>query len=184
MKKNIDLFLADGFEEVEALAVVDLLRRSGIGCNTVSIMGREAVTGSHQITVQADMLLENVDFAAADMLILPGGMPGTTNLGACEALTDQLKAFHADGKPLGAICAAPGVLGQCGILQGKNAACFPGFESKLLGANVVQDEVVRDGNVITSRGMGTAIPFGLAIVEMFLGEEEANSLAKKIVYRQ
>ena len=184
MGKNINLFLADGFEEVEALAVVDLLRRSGLGCNMVSIMGRETVTSSHQITVQADMLLEQVDFAAADMLILPGGMPGTTNLGACETLTNQLKEFHAAGKPLGAICAAPSVLGQCGILQGKNATCYPGFEPKLLGADVLQEEVVRDGNIITSRGMGTAIPFGLAIVEMFLGQGESNSLAEKIVYRQ
>jgi len=184
MEKNIYLFLADGFEEVEALAVVDLLRRSGLGCNMVSIMGREEVTGSHKITVKADLLIQDADFDSADILILPGGMPGTTNLGNCEILTEQVKAFAVSEKPLAAICAAPGVLGQCGVLQGKRAACYPGCEGNLIGAQIVYEEVVQDGNIITSRGMGTAIPFGLAIVGMFLGEEEAKKLEKGIVYKQ
>lgn len=184
MEKTIYLFLADGFEEVEALAVVDLLRRSGLGCTMVSISGNREVAGSHKIMVRADLLLSEIDFAAADMLILPGGMPGTANLGACAVLTEQLRAFHKEGKLLAAICAAPGVLGEQGILEGKTAACYPGFEEKLAGAKVVFDEVAVDGNVITSRGMGTAIPFGLAIVEKLLGKEAAENLGKAVVYRQ
>ena len=184
MKKNIYLFLAEGFEEVEALAVVDILRRSGLGCTMVSIMEQKEVESSHQVTVKADCLLSEVDFAAADMLILPGGMPGTVNLGNCEPLAEQLRAFHQEGKMLGAICAAPSVLGKNGILQGKTATCHPGFEEKLTGAKLVVDEVAVDGNVITSRGMGTAIPFGLAIVEYYLGREEAQKLEKALVYRQ
>lgn len=184
MEKTIYLFLADGFEEVEALAVVDLLRRSGLGCTMVSISGNREVEGSHKIMVRADLLLSEIDFAAADMLILPGGMPGTTSLGACTVLTGQLRAFHKEGKLLAAICAAPSVLGEQGILEGKKAACYPGFEEKLAGAEIVFDEVAVDGNVITSRGMGTAIPFGLAIVEKLLGKEAAEKLGKSVVYRQ
>lgn len=184
MEKKIYLFLAEGFEEVEALAVVDILRRSGLGCVMTSIMGKKEVTGSHGITVIADKLFDEVDFAEADMLILPGGMPGTTNLGAYAPLTEQLKKFHAEGKMLGAICAAPSVLGENGILQGLTAVCHPGFEEKLKGANVVFDEVAIDGNVITSRGMGTAIPFGLAIVGHFLGDEMVEKLEKALVYRK
>jgi 4-methyl-5(b-hydroxyethyl)-thiazole monophosphate biosynthesis len=184
MEKKIYLFLAEGFEEVEALAVVDILRRSGLGCTTASIMETKEVAGSHQIIVHADCLLDEVDFSSADMLILPGGMPGTTNLGTCKPLTEQLKVFHEKGKMLGAICAAPGVLGQNGILKGKKAACYPGCEKNLTGADVVCTEVAVDGNVITSRGMGTAIPFGLAIVEHFLGKEVMEKLKKSIVYQQ
>lgn len=184
MEKRIYLFLADGFEEVEALAVVDILRRSGLGCTTVSIMGRKEVTGSHKITVIADQMFDGVNFEEADMLILPGGMPGTTNLGAYEPLTAQLKKSCAEGKMIGAICAAPEVLGKNGILQGKTAVCYPGFEENLIGAHVVYDEVAVDGNVITSRGMGTAIPFGLAIVGQFLGEEAVEKLEKALVYRR
>jgi 4-methyl-5(b-hydroxyethyl)-thiazole monophosphate biosynthesis len=184
MEKKIYLFLAEGFEEVEGLTVVDILRRSGLGCTTVSIMETKEVTGSHKITIQADCLLREVDFSSADMLILPGGMPGTTNLGACEVLTEQLKSFHEKGKMLGAICAAPGVLGQNGILKGKKAACYPGCENNLIGAEVVFTETAVDGNIITSRGMGTAIPFGLAIVEHFLGKEAMEKLKKSIVYQQ
>lgn len=184
MEKNIYLFLAEGFEEVEALAVVDILRRSGLGCTMVSIMEKKEVSGSHKIMVMADKMFSEVDFADADMLILPGGMPGTTNLEAYEPLIVQLKQFHMEGKMLGAICAAPGVLGKNDILQGKTAVCHPGFEEKLVGANVVFDEVAVDGNIITSRGMGTAIPFGLAIVEHFLGKEEVEKLEKALVYRK
>lgn len=184
MEKNIYLFLAEGFEEVEALAVVDILRRSGLGCNMVSIMEKKEVAGSHGITVIADQLFHEVEFAEADMLILPGGMPGTTNLGAYKPLIEQLKKFHKEGKMLGAICAAPGVLGENDILQGLTAACHPGFEEKLKGANVVFDEVASDKNVITSRGMGTAIPFGLAIVKHFLGSETVEKLEQALVYRK
>ena len=119
------IFLADGFEEIEALTVVDLLRRANIEISTVSIMGRKNVTGSHNITVEADALLEETDFDSLDMLILPGGMPGTTNLADCKALTDKIKEFDEKDKMLCAICAAPTVFGKLGILKGKKACCFP-----------------------------------------------------------
>lgn len=177
------IFLADGFEEIEALTVVDLLRRANIEISTVSIMGRKNVTGSHSITVEADALLEETDFDSLDMLILPGGMPGTTNLADCKALTDKIKEFDEKGKMLCAICAAPTVFGKLGILKGKKACCFPGREDDLLGADVQTSSVTKDGHFITSRGMGTAIDFGLAIIEHYQGSDAATSMASKIVYR-
>lgn len=177
------IFLADGFEEIEALTVVDLLRRANIEISTVSIMGRKNVTGSHNITVEADSLLEETDFDSLDMLILPGGMPGTTNLADCKALTDKIKEFDENDKMLCAICAAPTVFGKLGILKGKKACCFPGREDDLLGADVQTSSVTRDGHFITSRGMGTAIDFGLAIIEHYQGSGAATSMASKIVYR-
>ena len=177
------IFLADGFEEIEALTVVDLLRRANIEISTVSIMGRKNVTGSHNITVEADSLLEETDFDSLDMLILPGGMPGTTNLADCKALTDKIKEFDEKDKMLCAICAAPTVFGKLGILKGKKACCFPGRENDLLGADVQTSSVTKDGHFITSRGMGTAIDFGLAIIEHYQGSDAATSMASKIVYR-
>lgn len=177
------IFLADGFEEIEALTVVDLLRRANIEISTVSIMGRKNVTGSHNITVEADSLLEETDFDSLDMLILPGGMPGTTNLADCKALTDKIKEFDEKDKMLCAICAAPTVFGKLGILKGKKACCFPGREDDLLGADVQTSSVTKDGHFITSRGMGTAIDFGLAIIEHYQGSDAATSMASKIVYR-
>ena len=177
------IFLADGFEEIEALTVVDLLRRADIDITTVSIMGRKNVTGSHKITVEADSLLEDTDFDSLDMLILPGGMPGTTNLGACKALTDKIKEFDEKDKMLCAICAAPTVFGGLGILKGKKACCFPGREGDLLGADVQTTPVTKDGHFITSRGMGTAMDFGLAIIEHYQGIDAATSMASKIVYK-
>lgn len=178
------IFLADGFEEIEALTVVDLLRRAGIEIDMVSIMGRLQVMGSHGIEVKADVLLEDCDFDSLDMVILPGGMPGTTNLDNCKTLTDAVVAFNGAGKMLAAICAAPTVYGHLGLLNGKKACCYPGREGELTGADVQMAEVTVDGNFITSRGMGTAIPFGLAIIEHFQGKEAAEDMGRKIVYRQ
>lgn len=176
------IFLADGFEEIEALTVVDLLRRAGIEIVMTSIMGQKSVNGSHGIKVEADELLENLDFDSVDMIILPGGMPGTTNLDNCEPLKAKIREFNDSGKLLAAICAAPTVYGKMGLLKGKKACCFPGREPDLLGADVQTTEVAKDGNFITSRGMGTAIPFGLAIIAQFQGEDAASEMAKKIVY--
>jgi 4-methyl-5(b-hydroxyethyl)-thiazole monophosphate biosynthesis len=178
------IFLADGFEEIEALTVVDLLRRAGIEITMVSIMGRRSVEGSHNITVMADELLEDLDFDSFDMLVLPGGMPGTTNLDNCEPLKEKIREFNDKGKLLSAICAAPTVFGRMGILKGKKATCYPGREGDLTEADVQTTEVVKDGNFITSRGMGTAIPFGLAIIEEFQGKEATDDMAKKIIFRQ
>ena len=176
------IFLADGFEEIEALTVVDLLRRAGIEIVTASVMGRKNVTGSHRITVEADALIDEIDFEGTDMIILPGGMPGTTNLDNCELLKKHIDEFNTKGKMLAAICAAPTVYGGMGLLSGKKACCYPGCEVKLTGADVQTTETAKDGNFITSRGMGTAIPFGLAIIEHFQGAGAAKDMAEKIVY--
>jgi 4-methyl-5(b-hydroxyethyl)-thiazole monophosphate biosynthesis len=178
------IFLADGFEEIEALTVVDLLRRAGIDIVTASIMEKKTVTGSHKIEVTSDCLLEEVDFDSLDMIILPGGMPGTTNLGACAPLTEKIMEFDSKDKMLCAICAAPTVYGKLGILKGKKSCCYPGCEGDLLGADVQTTTVTKDGHFITSRGMGTAIDFGLAIIEHFQGAEAASSMASKIVYNK
>ena len=181
--KKIGVFLAEGFEEIEGLTVVDILRRAGLDVVTISIMRKKEISGSHKICVIADALYEEVDFSELDGVILPGGMPGTTNLGNHDGVNEIIKAFAGEGKLVAAICAAPSVLGQAGLLNGKKAACYPGFEDKLTGAQVAYDEVVEDGNVITSRGMGTAIPFALSLTAYLINEQASKELAKKIIFR-
>lgn len=176
------IFLADGFEEIEGLTVVDILRRANIEIIMVSVTGDIFVCGSHRIMVKADTLFENTDFSNADMLILPGGMPGTKALAAHQGLDRLLREFHAKGGKISAICAAPSVLGSKGLLKGKKAICYPGYENALSGATIQNDGVVADGNIITSKGMGTAIDFALAIVKSFAGEAEAHKVAKGIQY--
>ncbi len=178
------IFLAEGHEEIEALTVVDLLRRAKIDIDTVSITGQRQVTGSHGITSTADKLFEEADFEEADMLVLPGGMPGTLNLEAYEPLMNQVRAFNAADKYIAAICAAPTVFGRAGLLEGKKACCYPDMEGDLLGADVSYDPVSVAGKTITSRGMGTAIEFGLTIIETFQGKEAADAMAAKIVYKR
>ena len=182
MKKQVCVFLADGFEEIEGLTVVDLLRRAGIEVTTVSITDSKTIHGAHGIDVLADRLFEEADFEVQDMLVLPGGMPGTLNLGAHEGVKEELAKAFAAGKFLAAICAAPSVLGKYGFLMGKKATSYPGFEAKLVGSECVLDSVVVDGNIITSRGMGTAIPFSLALIEQLLDAKTANKIGKAIIY--
>lgn len=177
------VFLADGFEEIEGLTVVDILRRAGVDTQTVSIMGRKEITGSHRIALQADLIFEEVSFEDGTLFVLPGGMPGTKHLGAHEELTSLLKKAAAEGKKVAAICAAPSVLGDLGLLEGKHAACYPGFEDRLRGAQVEFTPVVTDGNITTSRGMGTAIPFALSLVAQLTDAEKAQELAKGIIYK-
>lgn len=178
----IYVFLANGFEEVEALAPVDLLRRASFEVTTVSITEHLAVIGSHNIPVVADTTFGAVsDFSDAELLILPGGMPGTKNLAACEKLTALLKAQAEAGKPLAAICAAPSVLGALGLLEGKEAICYPGFESALKGAKISDKRVVRDGNILTAAGAGVAVDFGLAAIEMLADAEQADTIRKAIL---
>ncbi|MDD2971180.1 MAG: DJ-1/PfpI family protein [Lachnospiraceae bacterium] len=181
---KVAIFMATGFEEIEALTVVDLLRRAGISISMVSITGEIQVTSSHKVQVTCDALLEEVDFQGLDMIVLPGGMPGTKHLEACEPLMRQVEAFYQAGKYISAICAAPSILGHRGMLKGRTACSFPEFESHLEGADVTGSEVEVSDFIITARGMGCAIPFGLAIVERFLGKETAEALGKKIVYQQ
>lgn len=179
---KVYIFLANGFEEIEGLTVVDLLRRAQIDVEMVSIEESIHVTGSHNISVKADCLFKKAKFDEADMLVLPGGMPGTIHLLHHVELVEKIKEFHRAGKMLGAICAAPSVLGACGVLTGKKAVCYPGFEEKLLGAHVEYQPVIQDGNVITSRGMGTAIDFGLKIIEHFSGKKKADEIKESIIY--
>ena len=181
---KIYVFLADGCEEVEALTPVDLIRRAGHEVCMVSVMGRKQITGSHGIRIEADVLLEDEEFDEGDMYLLPGGMPGTRYLGESRRLAELLLQRHAQGKHLAAICAAPSVLGDLGLLAGKKATCHPGFESHLLKAQVVEDEVAADGNVVTSRGLGTAIPFGLQLIRCLADEETAQKVQDAIVYRK
>ncbi len=181
---EIALFLAEGFEEIEALTVVDLCRRAGLDIYMVSAAGTDTVTGSHKIEVTADKKISEVDFDKVDMIVLPGGMPGTKNLENTPALMEQVKAFDAAGRYISAICAAPGIFGRAGLLNGKKAVVYPGLEGELKGADVQMTETCTDGHILTSRGMGTAIPFGLAIVERFCGKQAADDLGKAVVYKQ
>lgn len=175
-------FVADGNEEVELLTVVDLLRRADIDTTIVSITGKQEVTSSHQVVMKSDALFEDIDFSEYDLLFLPGGMPGTLNLGAHAGTVEQIKAFAKAGKRVAAVCAAPSVLGENGLLQGKKATCFPGFEDKLIGAEYVTDSVVTDGNITTSRGMGTCIDLGLELISLLQDKKTADEMGKKIQY--
>ena len=180
---KVYIFLADGFEEIEGLTVVDLLRRADIDITMVSVSGSLDVMGGHRILVMADKLFEELDFSDADMLVLPGGKKGTDNLAAHEGLDKLLRDFAAQGKLLSAICAAPSVLGTKGLLKGKKAICYPGFEDCLTGAKITDTDVVTDDNIITSKGMGTAIDFSLAIITKLIDETEAAKIAASIRYR-
>ncbi len=175
----IYMFLAQGFEEVEALAPLDILRRAGLAVTTVGI-GGEYITGSHNITVKAD--ITEADFAddAPECVILPGGMPGTKNLDASAVVHKAIASASERGALICAICAAPMILGKLGLLRGKNATCFPGFEEYLEGANI-GGRAVRDGNIITGIGMGAAIEFGLEIVAALKDRETADKLAAAIL---
>lgn len=180
--KKVYLFFAEGFEEVEALTVVDILRRGGIDCKTVSVTGDYDVTSSHAVTVRADLLFDETDLSDADMLVLPGGIPGTPNLRAHKGLEKLILDYHAAGKYLAAVCAAPTVYGEMGLLKGKNATCYPSCEDGLIGANFLEDRVVCDGQFITSRGMGTCVEFGLALLEKLTDKETATTIGKKIIF--
>ena len=180
---KVYVFMADGTEEVEALTVVDLLRRAKIEVVTVSVMGRRQVMTSHKIGVETDELYGESDYTDGDMIVLPGGMPGTTHLKNHEELRAVLFAYKEAGKYLAAICAAPSVYGWNGMLDGKKATCYPGFEEELQGATVLTDGVVRDGQFITSRGLGTAIDFSLELVTLLVNAQTAENIAKAIQYK-
>ena len=181
--KKLGVFMADGCEEIEALTVVDLARRAGIEVAMISVTGEKLVKGAHGINFQTDIPAEYMDFDMLDGIVLPGGMPGTLNLGANDYVQKTIAEFASEGKLVAAICAAPSVLGEAGLLQGKRATSYPGFDDKLLGAEVCTQSVVIDGNMITSRGMGTAIDFALAIIEYLLDKAVADDLAKGIIYK-
>ncbi len=182
--KKIAVHLAEGFEEIEAISIIDVLRRAGFEVEVVSVNKSKEVTGAHNITVKADTLFEDLDYKHIDMIVLPGGMPGTKNLQAHEGLKKQILEFNNEGKPLGAICAAPLVLGNLNLLKGKKATCYPGFEEELIGAEVTGGYTEQTGTIITGKGAGVAIDFALKIVEMLKGKELADDLARKMIVKQ
>ena len=178
------LFLANGCETIEALTVADVLFRAGIPCTKVSVNSTPVVVTSHNVTVVADTAIDHLNFDEYDMLILPGGVPGTPNLRACGRLMDEVVSFYKKGKQIAAICAAPGIFAELGLLKGIPATCNPTRDELLIesGAILKHDKVVISGNIITSRAMGTAIPFGLAIVAHYLGEDTARALGENVLY--
>ncbi|MCQ2507984.1 MAG: DJ-1/PfpI family protein [Dorea sp.] len=182
--KKVNVFLADGFEEIEALTVVDMLRRAKIFVSTVSITGNEVVHGAHGIDVIADELFEKADFSESDMLVLPGGLPGTWNLRDHRGLRQLLNEFYKEGRYVAAICAAPVIFAGLGYLNGRKAISHPSMQEKLAeaGAILTNQTVVVEDNVITSQGMGTAIDFSLTIISILENKELADSLAAAIVY--
>jgi 4-methyl-5(b-hydroxyethyl)-thiazole monophosphate biosynthesis len=181
MKNRIAVHLAEGFEEIEAVSIIDVLRRAEFDVVVVSVTGKAEVTSKQGVTIIADDFFENIDYGNTDMIVLPGGMPGAKNLKEHEALGKKILEFFESDKPIGAICAAPMVLGSLGILENKNATCFPGFEDELKGAKVTGNEVEVDGKIITGKGAGVAIKFALQIVEFFNGKETADKLAKRMI---
>ena len=174
--------LADGFEEIEALTTVDLLRRAQIPVETVSIMERRSVIAAHGVEVTADILFSDADYKGCDMIVLPGGSQGAINLSVHDELTEKLYSFANSGKWIAAICAAPAfVLGRHGILEGRKATCYPGLETELAGAEYVEESVVIDENIITSRGPSTAMDFSLAIIGALSDEDAKDRIAKDLL---
>lgn len=176
------ILIADGCEECEALIQVDLLRRAGIDIDMVSISDSKQVTSARNITFTCDRTLRDFDEDAYDGVILPGGMPGTIHLKENPKVISLIKKYNDEKKLVAAICAAPTVLGFAGILKGKNATCYPGMEDGLTGAKKKTDPVVRDGNVITSRGLGTAIPFAGAIIEYLTDSATSRKILTDVVF--
>lgn len=178
----IYVFLAEGFEEIEALSPVDCLRRAGKTVQTVGVGGK-VIQGAHGIPVTADITADEIALDdALEMIVLPGGMPGTVNLGESAQVQDAISYCLANDCWLAAICAAPSILGARGLLEGKTATCYPGFEKKLLGCNTVPEAVVQDGKLVTGRGPGAAMNFALKLVEVLLNAEAAALLAEGMVY--
>lgn len=176
------IHLAEGFEEVEALTIVDVLRRAGLEAKTVSVTGERMVCGTHGIRVESDLLFEEADYGACGMIVLPGGLPGATNLGEHEGLTEQIRSFAKAGKYVAAICAAPMVLAACSILEGKEATIYPGMEEELAGAAATGANVTVSGPVITGRGPALAMEFALALVEVLKGSAVRNEVAKGLLF--
>ena len=175
------MFLAEGFEEIEALCPLDLMRRAGIDVKTVSVGGGELVCGSHGIAVKADIKDTELADSKPEMIILPGGLPGTTNLDASEIVQRAIDDALVNDAYICAICAAPSVLGKRGLLCGKEAICYPGFEKYLEGARISDKKVVCDGKIITGAGMGVALDFGLALVSALCGKEKAEELRRGVL---
>ncbi len=176
----IYMFLADGMEEIEALCPLDLMRRAGLKVTTVGIGGKE-ITGAHGITVKADISDADYNDENPELIFLPGGMPGTLNLAASDTVIRAINTAIQKDAYIAAICAAPSILGDMGLLNGKEAICYPGFEDRLTGARLSDKRVVLDGKILTAAGMGAALDMGLKIVEIFCGTDTANQLRHAVI---
>jgi len=174
------MFLAEGFEEIEALCPLDLMRRANIDVTTVGVGGKQ-ICGAHGITVTADITDIDFSFDNVDMIFLPGGMPGTLNLAASDTVIGALKRAASENLYIAAICAAPSILGDMGLLSGKEAICYPGFEDRLKGAKISDKRVVLDGKILTAAGMGAALDMGFCIVEIFCGKDLTKKLRKAVI---
>lgn len=195
--KTAVVFMADGMEMCECLLTVDILRRAGVNVITASVMGKKEITSSHRVTIIADELAEDVDYFAADMIVLPGGRTGTENLAKSEVVEEECRAFAADqAKYLAAVCAAPSVPAGLGILDGKKATCHPDFADKVIEGSSIScggdssplvelthEGVTVDGNIITGQGLGASIDFALCLAEILAGKEKAENIRKAICYR-
>jgi 4-methyl-5(b-hydroxyethyl)-thiazole monophosphate biosynthesis len=179
--KKVLIHFADGFEEIEAITPVDVLRRAGCEVITISVTGKREVPSARGITVIADKHFNESDYEHADLIILPGGQPGSDNLNRHEGLKQQIKTFHEQGKMIAAICAAPLVLGSTGILKGKKATCYPGTEPRLTGATCTGNAVEVDGNIITGKGPGLALTFSLTLAELLVGKTKADEVRKAMI---
>lgn len=179
---KVYLFLANGFEDIEALGALDILRRGGVEVNTVSISCLKAVESSHGVIVKADMFFDESDYEDADLLMLPGGMPGAENLNECEELCDLLVRHNAAGRHIAAICAAPMVLGSLGLLEGRRATCYPGFEDRMTGATYTGEPVTTDGNITTGEGPAATFPYAYRLLAMLTDEQTAHNVAKGMRY--
>lgn len=174
------VFLANGFEETEALVPVDMLRRAGVDTVTVGVGGKY-ITGAHSITVEADITADNADINSDfEGIMLPGGMPGTANLSLSKCVREFIERAVSDSKLICAICAAPSVLGEMGVLKGKKAICFPGYEDKLKGAEISNESVCRDGNIITAKGAGVSLEFAFAVISYLKGSELSQKIKRQI----
>lgn len=182
MKNRAYIFLCNGFEEIEAITPIDILRRGGLEVTTISVNNTLKAIGAHDITVECDANLNQIDLKAADIYILPGG-PGHKTLAQNEIITNLLINANLEGKIIAAICASPSILGKLGLLVGKRACCFTGFEEQLSCKTIVMNEpTVTDGNIITSRGAGTAFSFGIAIVNKVFGADKGKKLEDQMIY--
>lgn len=176
--------LAEGFEEIEAVTIIDILRRAGIETQIIAVGDNLLIKGGHGIEVRADLLFQDADFSRGSMIILPGGFVGCNNLVSHAGLANLIKEYFSSRKYVAAICAAPSiVLGGLGVLEGRQATCYPGMENLLVGATFCNSSIVQDGNLITSRGPATAIPFALKLVEVLKGFELANELSGHLLYK-
>lgn len=180
---KIAIFLATGFEEIEAVSIIDVLRRGGQEVDMISVSGVEYVTGGHGMILKCDYLFFSIDFSVYDLFVLPGGMPGTTNLAKHEGLCQLLTDMNTQSKRIAAICAAPTVLGQIGVLDGRMATCYPGFEDGLGQAKILNQDIVRDGNIITGKGAGVAMEFALELLKDYIAVEDVKNLADRLIMK-